>query len=136
MRDCGFARGDLCVKAKTPEKTAGNRLPVRAAVFRKESGADAAVAGGEQSLSCCGDPVCGSCAAGSGGVLGYDLLVKDTPFSPDWICYENLHDPVRYDVRNLEREMFQVLDRAVKKYNLSFTECRFPKLDGSSGKRK
>ena len=58
--------------------------------------------------------------------LGYDLLVKDTPFSPDWICYENLHDPVRYDVRNL----------AVKKYNLSFTECRFPKLDGSSGKRK
>lgn len=68
--------------------------------------------------------------------LGYDLLVKDTSFSPDWICYENLHDPVRYDVRNLEREMFQVLDRAVKKYDLSFTECRFPKLDGSSGKRK
>lgn len=68
--------------------------------------------------------------------LGYDLLVKDTPFSPDWICYENLPDPVRYDVRNLEREMFQVLDRAVKKYDLSFTECRFPKLDGSSGKRK
>lgn len=28
------------------------------------------------------------------------------------------------------------LDRAVKKYDLSFTECRFPKLDGSSGKRK
>ena len=68
--------------------------------------------------------------------LGYDLLVKDTPFSPDWICYENLPDPVRYDVRNLEREMFQVLDRAVKKYDLSFTECRFPKLDGSSGKRR
>ena len=68
--------------------------------------------------------------------LGYDLLVKDTPLSPDWICYENLPDPVRYDVRNLEREMFQVLDRAVKKYDLSFTECRFPKLDGSSGKRK
>ena len=52
------------------------------------------------------------------------------------ICYENLPDPVRYDVRNLEREMFQVLDRTVKKYDLSFTECRFPKLDGSSGKRK
>lgn len=62
--------------------------------------------------------------------LGYDLLVKDTPFSPDWICYENLPDPVRYGVRNLEREMFQVLDRAVEKYCLSYTECRFPRIDG------
>ena len=68
--------------------------------------------------------------------LGYDLMVKDTPFSPEWICYENLPDPVRYDAWNLEREMFQVLNRAVEKYGLSFTECRFPKLDGSSGKRK
>ena len=68
--------------------------------------------------------------------LGYDLLVKDTPLSPDWICYENLPDPVRYDVRNMEREMFLVLDRAVDKYGLSYTECRFPKLDGSSLKRK
>ena len=68
--------------------------------------------------------------------LGYDLMVKDTPFSPEWICYENLPDPVRYDAWNLEREMFQVLNRAVEKYGLSYTECRFPKLDGSSGKRK
>ena len=68
--------------------------------------------------------------------LGYDLMVKDTPFSPEWICYENLPDLVRYDAWNLEREMFQVLDRAVQKYGLSYTECRFPKLDGSSVKRK
>ena len=68
--------------------------------------------------------------------LGYDLMVKDTPFSPEWICYENLPDPVRYDAWNLEREMFQVLNRAVEKFGLSYTECRFPKLDGSSGKRK
>ena len=60
--------------------------------------------------------------------LGYDLLVKDTPLSPDWICYENLPDPVRYNAWNLER--------AVDKYGLSYTECRFPKLDGSSLKRK
>ena len=68
--------------------------------------------------------------------LGYDLMVKDTPFSPEWICYENLPDPVRYDAWNLEREMFQVLNRAVEKFGLSYTECRFPKLDGSNGKRK
>ena len=63
--------------------------------------------------------------------LGYDLLVKDSLFSPEWICYENLPDPVRYRVWNLEREMFQVLDRAVHRFGLSYTECRFPKVDGS-----
>ena len=67
--------------------------------------------------------------------LGYDLMVKDTPFSPEWICYENLPDPVRYDIRNLEREMFLVLDKAVERYGLSYTECRFPKLDGNARKK-
>ena len=62
--------------------------------------------------------------------LGYDLMVKDTPDSPDWICYENLPEEVRYNVWNLEREMFLVLDRAVSRFGLSYTECNFPKLDG------
>ena len=61
--------------------------------------------------------------------LGYDLMVKDHPDSMDWICYENLQEEVRYHVWNLEREMFQVLDRAVEQYGLSYTECNFPKLD-------
>ena len=72
------------------------------------------------------------CWQGGSYKLGYDLLVKDTPDSLEWICYENLTDPVRYQVRNLEREMFQVLDRAVQRYGLSYTECHFPKLDGSA----
>ena len=38
--------------------------------------------------------------------LGYDLLVKDTPLSPDWICYENLPDLVRYNVWNLRFSSF------------------------------
>ena len=63
--------------------------------------------------------------------LGYDLMVKDSPDSPDWICYESLAEEVRYSVRNLEREMFQVLNRAVEQYGLSYTECRFSKVDGS-----
>lgn len=32
--------------------------------------------------------------------LGYDLMVKDSPDSPDWICYESLAEEVRYSVRN------------------------------------
>lgn len=66
--------------------------------------------------------------------LGYDLMVKDIPESRDWICYENLQEDVRYTAWNLEREMFLVLDRAVERYGLSYTECRFPKLDGNTPK--
>lgn len=66
--------------------------------------------------------------------LGYDLMVKDAPDSTDWICYENLQEEVRYHVWNLEREMFQVLDRAVEQYGLSYTECSFPVLDDSNSK--
>ena len=61
--------------------------------------------------------------------LGYDLMVKDTPDGEEWICYENLQEEVRYHVWNLEREMFLVLDRAVNKYSLSYTECNFRKAD-------
>lgn len=66
--------------------------------------------------------------------LGYDLMVKDAPDSTDWICYENLLEEVRYHVWNLEREMFQVLDRAVEQYGLSYTECNFPVLDDCTSK--
>ena len=67
--------------------------------------------------------------------LGYDLMVKDTPDSPDWVCYESIQDEVRYNAWNLEREMFLVLDRAVEQYGLSYTQCRFPTLE-DSGKVK
>ena len=63
--------------------------------------------------------------------LGYDLMVKDTPESKEWICYENLQEEVRYNVWNLEREMFLVLDRAVGQFGLSYTECNFQKLDNN-----
>ena len=66
--------------------------------------------------------------------LGYDLMVKDIPESSDWICYENLQEEVRYTAWNLERKMFLVLDRAVERYGLSYTECPFPKLDGTEPK--
>ena len=68
--------------------------------------------------------------------LGYDLMVKDTPESTEWICYENLQEEVRYNVWNLEREMFQVLDRAVEQFGLSYTECDFRKLDNNGKDNK
>jgi len=67
---------------------------------------------------------------------GYDLLVKDAPDSPAWICYDSLQEEVRYAARNLEREMFSVLDRAVERYGLSYTECRFSQLSGPAPKPK
>lgn len=68
--------------------------------------------------------------------LGYDLMVKDQPFSLEWICYESLTDEVRYSAWNLEREMFQVLDRAVEQFGLSYTECRFPVINPNHPKTK
>ena len=68
--------------------------------------------------------------------LGYDLMVKDHPFSREWICYESLTDEVRYNAWNLEREMFQVLDRAVEQFGLSYTECRFPVINPDQMKPK
>lgn len=62
--------------------------------------------------------------------LGYDVMVKDSPHSQDWSCYESLQEEVRYTAWNFEREMFLVLDRAVTRLGLSYTEYRFPKLYG------
>ena len=63
-------------------------------------------------------------------------MVKDTPESAEWICYENLQEEVRYNVWNLEREMFLVLDRAVEQFGLSYTECNFQKLDNNEKDNK
>lgn len=67
--------------------------------------------------------------------LGYDLMVKDAPDSLEWICYEYLPEEVRYNVWNLEREMFLALDRAVVQFGLSYTECNFRKVDESDLKK-
>lgn len=62
--------------------------------------------------------------------LGYDIMVRDSPEYPEWSCYESLQEEVRYTAWNFEREMFLVLDRAVTRLGLSYTEYRFPKLNG------
>lgn len=64
--------------------------------------------------------------------LGYDVMVRDSPECPEWSCYESLQEEVRYNAWNLEREMFLVLDRAVTRLGLSYTEYVFPKLYGAS----
>ena len=58
--------------------------------------------------------------------LCYDVFVKDTPDSDEWICYENPSDTVKLK----EAEMLSVLDRIVSENGLSYTECCFEKLDG------
>ncbi len=62
--------------------------------------------------------------------MGYDILVKDTPDSTEWICYDTLNDEVKYNALNLEQEMFNVLNREVEKYGLSYTECNFEIVNG------
>lgn len=64
--------------------------------------------------------------------MGYDVLVKDKPNSKEWICYDTLNDEVKYNALNLEQEMFNVLNREVRKYDLSYTECNFEVVNGKS----
>lgn len=68
--------------------------------------------------------------------LGYDLLVKDSEDSGEWICYDSLSDEVKCFGRSLERDMFQVLDRAVEQFGLSYTHCPFQRLDGKESQGK
>ena len=58
--------------------------------------------------------------------LCYDVFVKDTPDSDEWICYETPTDTVKLK----EAEMLSVLDRIVSENGLSYTECCFEKLNG------
>ncbi len=62
--------------------------------------------------------------------IGYDILVKDTPDSTEWICYDTLNDEVKYNVLNLEQEMFNALNREAKKHGLSYTDCNFEVING------
>ena len=62
--------------------------------------------------------------------MGYDILVKDTPDSTEWICYDTLNDEVKYNALNLEQEMFNILNREVEKYGLSYTDCNFDNVNG------
>ena len=62
--------------------------------------------------------------------MGYDILVKDTPDSTEWICYDTLNDGVKYNVLNLEQDMFNILNREVEKYGLSYTDCNFEVING------
>lgn len=63
-------------------------------------------------------------------MMGYDILVKDTSDSKEWICYDTLNDDVKYNSLNLEQEMFNILSREVKEYGLSYTNCNFEVVNG------
>ena len=58
--------------------------------------------------------------------LCYDVFVKDTPDSDEWICYETPTDTVKLR----EADMLSVLSRIVSENGLSYTECCFEKLNG------
>lgn len=63
---------------------------------------------------------------------GYDVFVKDTPDSPEWIRYDTLN----VDVSMEEAEMLFVLDRIVAVNDLSYTECCFEERKGIEAKRE
>lgn len=65
-------------------------------------------------------------------LLGFDILVKDTPESEEWICYDTLSDEIKLSPRSIEQSMFHIMNREVKEYGLSYTECNFEVINGKS----
>ena len=58
--------------------------------------------------------------------LGYDVYVKDSPGSSEWICFDCPSD--RASLK--EQDMLAVRDRIVAENNFSYTECCFERLEG------
>ena len=58
--------------------------------------------------------------------LGYDVYVKDSPGSSEWVCFDSPNDPASLK----EQDMLAVLDRIVSENGLSYTECCFERLEG------
>ena len=58
--------------------------------------------------------------------LGYDVYVKDSPGSSEWICFDCPSD--RASLK--ESDMLAVLDRIVAENDLSYTEWCFERLEG------
>ena len=63
----------------------------------------------------------------SGLELGYDILVKDAPNSREWIFY----DAVSADSLK-ETAMAAELDQYITEHGLSYTDCRFTRVDGKT----
>ena len=58
--------------------------------------------------------------------LGYDVYVKDSPGSAEWICFDSPGTPASLK----ESDMLGVLDRIVSENGLSYTACCFERLEG------
>ena len=63
-------------------------------------------------------------------VLGFDILIKDKPDSTEWICYDTVTDEIKLSSYSLEQTMFDILNREVKQYGLSYTDCNFEIVNG------
>ena len=63
-------------------------------------------------------------------VLGFDILIKDKPDSTEWICYDTVTDEIKLSSYSLEQRMFDILNREVKQYGLSYTDCNFEIVNG------
>lgn len=58
--------------------------------------------------------------------LGYDVLVRESLSSPDWVCYDSLSDTDSLE----EERMLAVLEQVVKTNGLSYTVPDFRRLVG------
>lgn len=65
-----------------------------------------------------------------GNALNYILMVQDSRENPEWVCYEDIPGGNTLGGGTLEGEMFRILDEAVERNGLSYTEILFPTIPG------
>ena len=67
----------------------------------------------------------------TGVEMAYDILVRETPGSLEWICYDTVSGRGAR-----EPDMAAALDSYVSQHGLSYTGCCFPRLEGKDVKTK
>lgn len=57
--------------------------------------------------------------------ISFDVYVKDSIDSFEWICFDNVTVAHNFKLKNLEKEMVSFLNREIDCYHLSYSDCYY-----------
>lgn len=55
----------------------------------------------------------------------FDVYVKDSIDSLEWICFDNVIVTNNFKLKKLEKEMVDFLNKEIEYYHLSYSECYY-----------
>lgn len=57
--------------------------------------------------------------------ISFDVYVKDSSDSLEWICFDNVTVTNNFKPKKLEKEMVDFLNTEIEYYHLSYSECYY-----------